>query len=158
MALALEVTPGAVEIVGSNVAVVVLARVLEVVGDHRAPVYALPLVEVVRELVGLAPVELVGEEALHPSTPEQLRERRREPEGVGQPGHPRAMAELLLEIPLAIEHLAHHRLAGGDLAVRLHPRAAYRLPAPLLDPPPYPLEDLMRFCFDPLVGLGRGLV
>src|SRR5688500_5207033 len=68
------------------------------------------------------------------------------------------MAELLLEIPLAIEHLAHHRLAGWDLAVRLHPRTAYRLPASLLDPPPYPLEDLRRSSFYPPVELGRGLV
>src|SRR5829696_3690209 len=158
VALALEVAPGAVEILGSNVAVVVLAGVFEVVGDHRAPVYALPLVEVVGKLVGLAPVELVGEETLHPRAPEQLRQRRREPEGVGQPGHPRAMAELLLEVSLAIEHLAHHRLAGWDLAVRLHPRAAYGLPASLLDPPPYPLEDLRRPGFDPLVELGRGLI
>src|SRR5687767_355182 len=68
------------------------------------------------------------------------------------------MAELLLEIPLAIEHLAHHRLAGWDLAVRLYPRAAYGLPSSLLDPPPYPLEDLRRFRFYPPVELGRGLV
>ena len=46
--LALEVAPGAVDVLGCNVAVVVLARVIEVMGDHRAPIYALPLVEVVR--------------------------------------------------------------------------------------------------------------
>ena len=70
VALALEVAPGAVDVQRCDVAVVVLAGVIEVVGDHRAPVYALPLVEVVRELVGLAPVELVGEEALDPRAPE----------------------------------------------------------------------------------------
>jgi urea transporter len=69
VALALEVAPGAVDVLGCNVAVVVLARVLEVVGDDNASVQALPLVEVVWELVGLAPVELVGEEALHPRAP-----------------------------------------------------------------------------------------
>src|SRR4029453_2730999 len=93
MALALEVTPGAVEIVGSNVAVVVLAWVLEVVGDHRAPVYALPLVEVVGKLVVFAPVVLVGDKPFLPGPPEQWRQRRRKAEGLGEPGHPRAVAE-----------------------------------------------------------------
>src|SRR5215210_7592893 len=65
VALALEVAPGAVDVLGRYVAVVVLAGVIEVVGYYRAAVDALPLVEVVRELVGLAPVELVGEETFH---------------------------------------------------------------------------------------------
>src|SRR5215203_6168422 len=111
VALALEVAPGAVDVSGCNIDVVILAGVFEVVGDHGATVYPLPLVEVVRALVGLAPVALVGEEALQPRASQKLRQRRRESEGVREPGHPRAMAELLLEVPLAVEHLAHHRLA-----------------------------------------------
>src|SRR5215211_864338 len=109
VAFALEVAPGAVDVPGRYVAVVVLSGVIEVVGDDRAAVDALPLVEVVGELVGLAPVELVGEETVHPRALQELRQRRREPESVGEPGHP---------------------------------RAADRLPAPLLDPLSYPLEDI----------------
>src|SRR5215211_857939 len=65
VALAPEVAPGAVQVERGDVAVVVGARVLEGVGEDAATVYALPKEEVVREVVGLAPVELVGKEAGH---------------------------------------------------------------------------------------------
>ena len=76
VALAPEIAPGPVEVARGDVAVVVGPRVLEGVGDDAGAVYALPLEQVVREVVGLVPVELVGEKAREPGAAQQLREAR----------------------------------------------------------------------------------
>ena len=67
IALAPEIAPGPVQVARGDVAVVVGSRVLEGVGDDAGAVYALPLEQVVREVVGLVPVELVGEKADSPA-------------------------------------------------------------------------------------------
>ena len=158
VALAPEIAPGPVEVARGDVAVVVGPRVLEGVGDDAGAVYALPLEQVVREVVGLVPVELVGEKAREPRAAQELREAGRVAEGVGEPGDRAAAAEGVLEVSLAVEELAHEGLAGGDLAVRLDPRASHRLPPALRDPLLYPPEQPGVVVLDPTVQLGRGLV
>ena len=158
--LAAEVAPGAERVEWGDVAVVAVRRrqVAEHVGRHPAAVDPLPGEEVVGEEILLAPVELDGEEAGQPGPAQELRDAAGEAEDVGEPGDGRALAEPALEGALAVEELAHERFAAGDLAVRLNPGAADRLPPPLRDPLLDPGEEVWRVLLDPGVELRRRLV
>ena len=100
------------------------------------------------------PRELLREEAVDPRAAHDLRQLAVVAEHVGVPEHAGAAAELALEEALAVEELAHERLAGGQVAVRLDPRPADREPLPggdaLADPRPQP----GRAVADPRVLLG----
>ena len=61
-----------------------------------------------------------------PGRGDDLRERRRVAEGVGQPDLGAVDAELLEEEPLAGQELSGHRLAARHVGVRLDPHAADR--------------------------------
>src|SRR5207302_5945404 len=99
-----------ITVVGTEPALSLRRLVAERVRQDAGPVQALPPEEVVGEAVGLRPVELGREEAVDAGAPEELGERRREPEAVRQPAHPVALAELPLEPALAPEQLADDRL------------------------------------------------
>ena len=114
-----------------DAAVVAAVRVVEHVGEHAAAVEPLPPEQVVREPVGLRPRQLDREEPLDAGAAQQLRQRGREAEAVGQPADGVRRAEALREVALAVEQLAHERLAGRHHAVGLDPHAADRLEAAL---------------------------
>ena len=64
-----------------------------------------------------------------PGEPQELRQRRREAEAIGQPVDGRArLPKVLLEIALAVEQLADEGLAGRHVGVGLDPHGADRLP------------------------------
>src|SRR5215217_5651452 len=157
VALAPEVAPGPEHVARDDVAVVVGPGVLEGVGDDAGAVYTLPDEQVVREVVGLVPVEFVGKEPGHPRAAQELRDAWRVAEGIGKPGYGRPADEPVLEVALAVEELAGEGLARGDLAVRLDPRAPDRLPPALSDLLFYPREQ-GGVVLDPTIKLGRGLV
>ena len=70
---------------GAGLGVVAADRVVEGVREHPAAVEALPPEEVVGHDVGLGPVHLDGEEAGDAGEVQELRQRRREAEAVGEP-------------------------------------------------------------------------
>ena len=96
------------------------------VGEHPGAVVALPPEGVVRELVGLVPGDLLGEEPARTRRRDDLRQRAAVAERVGQPDLLGLDAELLKEEPLAVHELAGHRLAARHVRVRLDPHAADR--------------------------------
>ncbi len=126
----LLVLPVALEQLGGRVVGVVGVGGEEVRGD-RAAVDADPVEGVVREAVELVPADLLREEGVDARPLEDLRERRRVAEHVRQPQVGLRRAEVLREPAAAQQDLAGQRLAGGDVAVRLHPHRARGLPAAL---------------------------
>src|SRR5271167_3093775 len=117
--LAAEVFPGRQDGARLNVAVVAMHRIVERVRQHAAAVETLPPEEVVGEAVGLRPIDLDGEEAVNAALSQQLRQRRREAETVGQPADLVPHAEGAFEIALSVEDLAGETLAGGHIGVWL---------------------------------------
>ena len=85
------------------------------------------------ERVGAVPGDLLGDEVVGPAEGEDLRQRRRVPEHVGDPRLATGDAVVLAEEPLAVQKLAGHRLAAGQVAVGLHPHAAEGHPPSGLD-------------------------
>ena len=126
--LAAIVLPGLDDGARAGLGVVAADRVVEGVGEHAAAVEALPPEEVGGHGVGLGPVHLDGEEARHPGLVQQLRQRGREAEAVGQPADGVPLAEHPLEVALAVEELADEGLAGRHVGVGLDPHGAVRLP------------------------------
>ena len=82
-----------------------------------------------REGVDQAPGELLGREVVHSRFLQDLGQRSGVAEHIRQPQIAHVDAELLAEETLALEDLAHQRLAAGDVGVGLHPHAALRLDA-----------------------------
>ena len=124
------------------------------VREHRRAVDPDPAEGVVLGRVEPVPRELLREEAVDAGAAHDLRQLAVVAEHVGVPEHARAAAELALEEALAVDELAHERLAGGQVAVGLDPRPADREPLPggdaLADPRPEP----GRAVADPRVLLG----
>ena len=60
-----------------------------------------------------------------------MRQGRAVSKDVRQPQHPAVGAETFFEIALAVEHLAHERLSGGNVAVCLQPQPPVHLHASL---------------------------
>jgi len=100
-------------------------------GEHSAAVDALPPECVVREVVDDAPRQFLSHEGFDARLTEDLRQRGRVPEDVGQPQVRDLLAELVPVEPLAVEQLAHQRLAARHVGVRLHPHGALDLPPAL---------------------------
>ena len=120
------------------------------VREHPAAVDALPPEGAVGEPVLLVPRQLLRHEAVAPGGGEDLRERGRVAEHVGDPDLAATAAEVLLEETLTVDELADDGLPARDVGVRLHPHAAHGDPLPggglLLDageqrrmPLPHPL-------------------
>jgi len=104
------------------------------VGHHLGVVDAAPEEGVVRELVELAPRNLLGEEVVAAGLPDDLRHGGGVTEHVRQPEVLHVEAEFVHVIVLAVQELADHRLAGDDVAVGFDPHAALKLPASFGDP------------------------
>ena len=104
------------------------------VREHRRAVDADPAERVVLGRGVAVPGELLGEEAADAGAAHDLRELAVVAEHVGVPEHLGAAPELLLEEALAVEELAHQRLARGEVAVGLDPRPADREPLAARDP------------------------
>ena len=149
----LEVRDREVELLGGDLGVVGVDR--WEVREHPGAVEALPPERAVREQVLLVPTELLGDEAVHAPGGEHLREPGRVAEHVGDPHLGAAVAELLLEVPLAEHDLTHETLARWQVHVRLDPHAADRHPLAALDPLDDLREQLGMASFDPRVVLRR---
>ena len=119
--LGAEIGPGRRDAARPRFAIVAADRIVEGVGEHAAAVEPLPPEQVVRKLVGLRPRHLDGEERVDAALAQQLRQRRREAEAVGQPADAMALAEGALEIALAVEDLPHQALAARHVGVGLDP-------------------------------------
>jgi hypothetical protein len=78
---------------------------------------------------------------VHPLLGEDLRQLRVVPERVEVRAGRRLHAEDVAQVALAVEAVAHVRLAGGHVAVRLEPPAADHLPAAVGDPLADALEE-----------------
>ncbi len=105
----------------------------EEVGHHRRAIHAAPIKEMKREGVELVPGNLLRHEKVHAAFPEDLRHRRGIAEDIRKPEIAHVLAELIPEKIFAVDKLTHHRFATDNVAVRLHPHAALKLPAPRLD-------------------------
>ena len=139
-------------------AVVAAVGVVEEVGQHARAVQSLPPEQVVREAVGLRPVQLDREEVLDPGAEQELRQGGGEAEAVGQPADRVLGAEARAERPLPVEELTHERLTGGHHAVGLHPHPADRLQAALGDELAHAREQLRIVFLQERVDLRGGLV
>ncbi|OPZ90994.1 MAG: hypothetical protein BWY73_01201 [candidate division TA06 bacterium ADurb.Bin417] len=103
-------------------------------GQDPGTVDPLPPEEGVRKAAGHVPVKLHGEKVIDPGPLQDLGQGAVETEGVRQPGDRAGGPELLPPEAGTLDNLPHQRFAPGQVAVRLHPQAAQRLPAPLGDP------------------------
>ena len=101
--------------------------------EHLGAVDALPEEGVIRDAVDLVPRELGGHEIVHAGLFHDLRQCAGIAEHIRQPQDFIILAEFLAEEALAVQELAHERLAGGQVAVGLEPHAALDLPAALRD-------------------------
>ena len=101
-------------------------------GDDLAPVNALPGKIMIGEPVSpvIAPEDLLGRQVSDARALQQLGQGGAVAEGVRQPQQPAVHAELLAEKAFAVQQLAHQRLAGGHVRIRLHPHAPVRDPLP----------------------------
>ena len=124
------------------------------VGEHLGAVDPLPRERVVRRRVEPVPGQLLGEEAADAGAAHDLGELAVVAEDVRVPELEAAAAELALEEALPVQKLAHERLAGRQVAVRLHPRAAHGHPAAGLGVAADPLVELGDAGADPVVLLG----
>src|SRR5215211_6847711 len=126
------------------------------VHEHLRAVDPRPCERVVRRLGELVPGQLLGEEAVDPRAAQDLRDLAVVAERVRGPELAAARAEALLQVALAVENLAHERLARRQVEVWLHPRAADDLPAALAHALAQPLVELGRVLLEPGVVLRRG--
>ena len=108
----LEVARRAAQLGDGRLGVVGVGR--REVGEHRAAVDPDPAEGVVLGRVEAVPRELLREEAVDPGAAHDLRQLAVVAEDVGVPEHACAPAELALEEALAVEELAHERLAGRE--------------------------------------------
>ena len=104
-------------------------------GQDLRTVDAAPAEGVVGHLVELVPRQFGGHEIFDAAFLHDLGQRAGIAEHVRQPEDAVFHAELLPEEALAVKELPHQTFAAGQVAVRLHPHAALRLPAAL----PHPL-------------------
>ena len=125
--------------------------------EHPGAVDALPVEVFIGEAVGVVPAQLGGQEIVNRTALHNLWNRRAVTKGIGQPEAVGGIAELLAVVPLAPEELADHRLAGGDVAVTLHPDGAVRLVASLGDFLANALEQRGVVPADQLGVIGRAL-
>ncbi len=128
------------------------------VRGRLAAVDPAPAERVVRETVELAPTDLAGHEAVHARQAQQLRQGGRVAEDVRQPEHAAVEVEFLLEIPLAVEKLAHQRFTGRHVGVHLYPGGAVGLPSAGRHLGFDLLEQVRRIALDPRVRLRAGLL
>ena len=126
------------------------------VHEHLGAVDPGPRERVVRRLGELVPGQLLGEEAVDPRAAQDLRDLAVVAERVRRPELAAARAEALPEVALAVEQLAHQRLAAREVEIGLHPRAADDLPAALADALAQPLVEPGRVLLEPRVVLRRG--
>jgi len=139
-----------------------LARVGRILGGRDevrqdgGSVNPLPPEGVGRDLVVLVPVDLRRHEVVDAGLFHDLGQGRAVTEDIRQPENAVLGAELLPEKPLAVQELAHQRLAGCQVAVGFDPHAPLGFPAAFGDPCPDPVKDLRVVLPQKLVELGLG--
>ena len=101
--------------------------------QHLRAVDAAPYHCVVWNFVKLVPRELCRHKIVNSALFHNLRQRPGVAKHIRQPQNAVIHAKLLLEEAFAVHELAHKRLAGGEVAVRLDPHTPLWLPAPFLD-------------------------
>ena len=105
--------------------------------QHTGAIDALPHKGIIRRKVIFAPAELSGHEIINAGQLHQLRQRRGVAKHVGQPEHPAAPAKFAFKKALSHQELPRQRFAAAEIAVGLHPHAAFHFPAAF----PYPFPD-----------------
>lgn len=68
-----------------------------------------------------SPRQFLSEEIIHSSTPDQLRQRSRQPKRIRKPRRVASLAELGFEITLPEEELTNQRLSRGHIGVVFDP-------------------------------------
>ncbi len=126
--LAAEIAPGRHISLGPHFAIIAVDRVVECMGQHPAAVETFPPEQVGGNVVGLAPVDLDGEEIVDAALLQKLWQRAGEAEAIGQPADGVADAKGLFEIALAVEDLPRKAFAGRHVGIGLDPHAADGLP------------------------------
>ena len=102
------------------------------VSQHLAAINALPCEGVVLRLIELIPGKLLRQEAADARLPHDLGQLAVVAEDVGVPELTATPTELLLEETLPLQELPNERLAGRNVAVRLHPGPPHRKELPRL--------------------------
>ena len=110
----------------------------------------------VREVVDLVPGDLLRQEPLRARQLRELRQRPGVAEGVREPHLRAGDAEPVAVVRAAVEQLAAHRLAAGQVGVGLDPHAADGDDAAAGDGRAQPLEQLGVVLLDPRRVLRRG--
>jgi hypothetical protein len=129
--MVLVVLDGVDDFFGFSVGVVGVRR-RKVCPDAR-PIDSLPPERVVREFVELVPRDLLCQEVVDVELRQDLRQSRGVTEHVREPHIVGFVSELLAEILLAIEELAHHRLGTSQVTVGLYPHGPDGFPLTSLD-------------------------
>ena len=103
------------------------------VRQHARAVQPLPPEGFIRKVVVLAPADLDGEEVFQPGLLDELRQVPGVAEHVRQPQHRAfsARPKMGAEEAAPQQELARQRLAAREVAIRLHPHPAQRLPVAL---------------------------
>ena len=126
-------------------------------GEHLGAVQALPDKAFKGEFVQVVPADLGGVEVFDLAALHDLRDVGVVAEGVGQPEAVGGIAEVFTGELLALQKLADHQLAGGDVAVAFHIYAAVGLIAALGDPLLHLRKDRGVVILHPFAVEGGGL-
>ena len=97
------------------------------------------------------PRQLLGEEVIHPSESDELREGTGQAEAVRQPGGLATDSESTLEVTLTEDHLAGQTFTGRHICVVFYPGTTDRVELALEDLGLDTFEQLWVEFFEPLV-------
>ena len=128
----------------------------EEVGRDRGPVDPPPSEKIIWHDIHVVPADLRGDEPVDTALFQDLRQRRRVSEDVGEPEDTGIDAELLFEEALSVDYLAYERLARRQVAVGLEPHRSLDLPPSGGDHLLYLAVKLGSVLFDRLVEIGLG--
>ena len=104
------------------------------VGQHLGAIDAPPNKGVIGDFIDLIPGQLGGHKVIHAALLHNLGQSAGIAKHIRQPQDPVVLTKFLPEEPFAVNELTHQGLAGGQIAVRLQPHAALRLPPAFLHP------------------------
>ena len=151
--LVLEVSLGIVQLLHGHIRSVGIGG--REMREDRCAVYPLPQEGMVRELGGVVPGDLLGQEPMVSGAPRDLRPRTRIPEAVRKPHAIGIHAQVLTEIPLAKGDLTYEGFTARQHAIGFHPHATHGNEAAFANTPKYLREQIGMVLFKPCVLLRR---
>ena len=104
---------------------------MQIARDFR-PIHAAPAKSMMREFLSvvIGPENFLRGQTTHAEADDNLRQRRRIAERIGQPDDFALHSQFFLEIVQPIQQLTNNRLAAREVRIRLHPHAALGDPLP----------------------------